>query len=129
MNCRHLYRAVGADCFCDICRATNGVYPTQPKATSMLYSPIMALSGDWRVGVIENHMARPLTRGECDHACNVLNRSMPDLSSTELRAAIARSPFDLSLCCICGKPTICIPDGQPICEPCADREAERAVPA
>jgi hypothetical protein len=90
-----------------------------------LYSPIMSLGGDWRVGKIEAHVARPLTREECDHACSVLNRAMPDLSGTALREAIARSAVDISFCTICGQPVVVIPDGLPICEPCDEKEHAR----
>lgn len=34
-------------------------------------------------------------------------------------AAIDRSGFDLSQCMDCGALVVCIPDGMPMCEPCA----------
>lgn len=40
-----------------------------------------------------------------------------------LRAAIDRSGFDLSPCGVCGEPVVCIPDGLPMCEPCARKES------
>ena len=41
-----------------------------------------------------------------------------------LLAAIVRSGFDLSPCGTCGEPVVCLPDGLPICEPCA-RDLDR----
>ena len=38
-----------------------------------------------------------------------------------LTEAIARSGYDLSVCMDCGSPVVCIPDGMPMCEPCAEK--------
>lgn len=35
-----------------------------------------------------------------------------------------RSGFDLSQCTHCGCAVICIPDGLPCCEPCAEKAGE-----
>ena len=37
----------------------------------------------------------------------------------ELRAAIDRGGWDISLCGLCGLPVVCLPDGAPLCESCA----------
>lgn len=37
--------------------------------------------------------------------------------------ALARSPYDMCPCMHCGEPVICLPDGLPYCEKCAEREA------
>lgn len=34
--------------------------------------------------------------------------------------AFERSPYDLSPCMNCGEPVICLPDGLPCCEKCAE---------
>lgn len=39
-----------------------------------------------------------------------------------MKAALERSGYDLSMCSKCGLPVICLPDGMPICEPCAKKE-------
>jgi len=41
-----------------------------------------------------------------------------------LRAALARSPYDVAACSECGRPVVCLPDGQPVCNECA-KEGER----
>ena len=33
--------------------------------------------------------------------------------------ALDRSGYDVSVCMDCGAPVVCIPDGMPMCEPCA----------
>jgi len=33
--------------------------------------------------------------------------------------AIERSGYDICVCMDCGAPVVCIPDGMPMCEPCA----------
>lgn len=38
-----------------------------------------------------------------------------------LKDALERSGYDFSLCSKCGLPVICLPDGMPICEPCAKK--------
>lgn len=38
--------------------------------------------------------------------------------------AIDRSPYDVSPCMVCGLPVVCLPDGMPMCEPCARKEGE-----
>jgi hypothetical protein len=38
-----------------------------------------------------------------------------------LNEAIARGGCDLSVCMDCGAPVVCIPDGMPMCEPCAEK--------
>jgi hypothetical protein len=40
--------------------------------------------------------------------------------------ALERSPFDMSDCMVCGLPVICIPDGLPMCNECAEKEADKA---
>lgn len=40
-----------------------------------------------------------------------------------LRAAIARSPYDISPCGRCGLPTVCLPDGLPLCKKCGEKAA------
>lgn len=40
-------------------------------------------------------------------------------AAAELLDAIDRSGLDVSLCMECGAPVVCIPDGMPMCEPCA----------
>lgn len=42
----------------------------------MIYEAISNFTGDWRVGKIENHLAKPLTREECEEACRLLNSQM-----------------------------------------------------
>jgi hypothetical protein len=90
----------------------------------MLFQPIRSMFADtWFVGKIEDHQAKSLTHDEVHSACAILNAKHPDVMGTELRAAIDRSGLDISLCRICGKVVICIPDGlSNICEPCAARE-------
>ena len=39
----------------------------------------------------------------------------------ELVNAIERSGYDVSPCSECGCPTVCIPDGMPLCEPCGTK--------
>jgi len=34
------------------------------------------------------------------------------------RSALARSPYDINLCMVCGEPVVCVPDGMPLCENC-----------
>ena len=41
----------------------------------------------------------------------------------ELRAAIECSGLDITCCRICGEMVVSIPDGLPVCEVCAEREA------
>ena len=45
------------------------------------------------------------------------------LQLDRLRAAIERSGLDLTCCRICGEMVVSIPDGLPMCEVCAEREA------
>ena len=45
------------------------------------------------------------------------------LQVDRLRAAIERSGLDITCCRICGEPVVSIPDGLPMCEACAEREA------
>ena len=35
--------------------------------------------------------------------------------------AFDRSGYDISPCTVCGDPVVCIPDGMPMCEPCAEK--------
>jgi hypothetical protein len=44
-----------------------------------------------------------------------------------LVAAIERSAFDVSPCGLCGQLVVCIPDGLPCCDPCAEREAGKPL--
>lgn len=41
-----------------------------------------------------------------------------------IRDAYDRSGLDLSPCCECGLPVVCVPDGMPMCEACAIKEGE-----
>ena len=45
------------------------------------------------------------------------------LQLDRLRAAIERSGLDITCCRICGEMVVSIPDGLPMCEACAEREA------
>jgi len=49
----------------------------------------------------------------------------PTYHSDEWADMLARSPYDISDCVICGKPVIYIPDGLPCCEPCGKAEEAR----
>jgi len=40
--------------------------------------------------------------------------------------AVARSVFDTAPCRVCGLPVVCLPDGLPLCEPCAERDGDIA---
>lgn len=40
-----------------------------------------------------------------------------------LRDALNRSPFDISPCMTCNEPTVCLPDGLPICYECGLKES------
>lgn len=44
-------------------------------------------------------------------------------SRTELAEAIARSGMDISPCMNCGLRVVCIPDGLPMCEACANGQS------
>lgn len=39
-----------------------------------------------------------------------------------LKATVDRSGLDISHCLACGRPVVCIPDGLPMCEPCAKEQ-------
>ena len=41
-----------------------------------------------------------------------------------LQAAIDRGGWDVSPCMTCGEAVVCLPDGMPMCELCAEREME-----
>lgn len=46
-----------------------------------------------------------------------------DERESELKAAIFRGGYDISPCKYCSKDVVCIPDGLPMCEPCALKQA------
>ena len=46
-------------------------------------------------------------------------------NADELRAALARSPYDVAACSECGRPVVCLPDGQPVCNECAKGELDQ----
>lgn len=60
--------------------------------------------------------------GDRDWTAEQLRKARAELG--ELRGALSLSAFDVSPCGACGLPVVCIPDGLPMCEPCAKR-AER----
>jgi len=41
------------------------------------------------------------------------------------KEAYERSGLDVSPCMSCGESVVCVPDGMPMCETCADKEAEK----
>jgi len=55
----------------------------------------------------------------------VLNQMLNSAAglSDLLQDAIERGGYDLSPCGSCGNPVVCIPDGLPLCEACAERGA------
>lgn len=55
----------------------------------------------------------------------VLNQMLNSAAglSDLLQDAIERGGYDLSPCGSCGNPVVCIPDGLPLCEACAERDA------
>lgn len=62
---------------------------------------------------------------KCVDTINDLLIGMQDDTEVILWGAIERSGMDLSPCSICNKLVVCIPDGLPICEPCAVKESKR----
>jgi hypothetical protein len=40
-----------------------------------------------------------------------------------LALALARSPFDVAPCRLCGLPAVCVPDGLPLCKACGENAA------
>lgn len=49
----------------------------------------------------------------------------PELGEEILRDALARSPYDVGQCAVCGLAVVCLPDGLPICKDCSEKEAGR----
>lgn len=51
--------------------------------------------------------------------------SRDDLAAIQMAVivlgALDRSGYDVSVCMDCGAPVVCIPDGMPMCEPCAEK--------
>lgn len=43
----------------------------------------------------------------------------PPARADALQAAIDRSGLDVAPCAVCGRAVVCLPDGAPLCEPCA----------
>lgn len=39
----------------------------------------------------------------------------------EVAHALARSPYDVAPCLQCGQPTVCLPDGMPLCKECGEK--------
>jgi hypothetical protein len=47
-----------------------------------------------------------------------------------LKDAYDRSPYDISPCCVCGQPVVCLPDGiPPMCEECWKKQAVKDLTA
>lgn len=44
-----------------------------------------------------------------------------------IEKAFARSPYDISPCMVCGEPVVTLPDGLPMCDPCADRAFKAGI--
>jgi ribosomal protein L37AE/L43A len=66
---------------------------------------------------------------ETGHTCDIHNYSKVfremDAKLEQLQAinrAYERSGLDISPCMFCGEPVICLPDGMPMCAPCAKKE-------
>lgn len=59
--------------------------------------------------------------GDVDEAADEIVSLRQRLAVAE--AALARSPYDISPCLLCGAPVVCLPDGMPMCQPCAESEA------
>ena len=59
---------------------------------------------------------------ERDRLRNQLIMQIKDDETDKWLEIIDRSGLDLSDCMLCGCPVICIPDGLPMCGPCAAKE-------
>lgn len=56
-----------------------------------------------------------------DDACREAAAGMNkiQIEGVLLKQIVERSGFDLSNCMMCGHPIVCLPDGLPLCDPCA----------
>jgi hypothetical protein len=74
---------------------------------------------------------RGVQEGSIKFVRGSLGRAMLGYHATTLesqllafKAALDRSPFDISPCMQCGQPVVCLPDGMPCCEACGDGGGE-----
>jgi hypothetical protein len=81
---------------------------------SELCERLMALAETLGLCELENPIR---SAGDVVQAVSNLRRM--ELRIAELEQAIARGNLDIEPCMLCGMPVVCVPDGTPICTPCA----------
>ena len=75
------------------------------------------------LGLAEGERLESVNFEECEE-CVELRAENERLKEeiAEHEAILDRSVFDISPCRICGKETICLPDGLPVCARCGSEE-------